>query len=142
MQISGDTHAIVGEPAKLQVSVIDAQTQQPVKDVQINITATQVENRWIALNYASSPDASGNLTWQQQFFDGAPHKIEAEVAPLPKSARQFKPFKVAQTIQVEGVAPPLQVRLITLTYFTGIIAVAFWIGFRSRRKRELQLAHR
>jgi hypothetical protein len=132
MQISGDAHAVVGEPAKWQVRVINAQTQQPVSDVQLNITATQLENHWIALNYVSSPDASGQIIWQQQFFDGAPHKVEAEVAPLPNSARQFKPFKVAQTIEVEGVAPPLQVRLITLTYFSGIVAIAFLIGFQLR----------
>jgi hypothetical protein len=140
MQISGDTRAVVGEPAKLQVSVINAQTKQPISDVQLNITATQLENQWIALNYTGSPDASGKITWQQQLFDGAPHKIEAEVAPLPNSTRQFKPFKVAQTIEVEGVAPPLHVRLITLTYFTGIIAIAFLTGFRLRRKQTLKLA--
>lgn len=75
------------------------------------------------------------LKWQQQFFDDAPLKIEVEVSPPANAARQFQPFQVAKTIEVEGVAPPLPVRLIALTYLTSIVVAGLLIGIWLRRNR-------
>ncbi|MGV0025355.1 hypothetical protein [Phormidesmis priestleyi] len=135
VRLSGDTNATVGKLAQFQVAVIDLKTKQPVKDVILNIKATQLENNWVAFAYQGVPDAMGQLTWQQQLFDGAPHKIEVEVAPAPNSNRKFQPFTVAQTIDVEGVAPPLLVRLISLSYLVGVVGVGLVLGFRLQRQR-------
>ena len=135
MHLSGDSSATVGQPAKLQVSVVDAKTQQPVTDVMLKLTTTQLENDWIAFAYQGTPDSTGKLIWQQEFFDGTPHGIEVEVAPQANSAQQFQPFQVAQDISVEGVAPPLFVRLISLTYMTGIVGVGLLMGLWSQRQR-------
>jgi hypothetical protein len=139
MQLSGDPSATVGQLAKLQVSVTDTKTRQPALDVRLKVTATQLENNWVAFAYEGIPDNTGKFTWQQQFFDGAPHKIEVEVAPQANASRQFQPFQVAQTIPVEGVAPPLSVRLISLAYFTGIVGVGLLLGLGLRRRRIRQL---
>jgi hypothetical protein len=139
MRLSGDKSAIVGQPARLQANVIDAQTKQPVADVQLKITATQLENNWIAFAYEGQTDATGQFSWQQQFFDGAPHKVEVEVFPSSNAVRKFQPVQVEQTIEVEGVAPPLQVRLTGLVYFTSLIAVGLLVGSSIRRRRQLSL---
>jgi hypothetical protein len=128
VQLSGDSGATVGQPAQLRVSVMDAKTDKPVTDVAIKVTTTQLENKWVAFAYQGIPDRKGIFAWQQQFFDGAPHHIEVEVAPQENSTRQFKPFRVAQNIAVEGVAPPLQVRLITLAYLTGLVGLGLLLG--------------
>jgi hypothetical protein len=99
----------------------------------LNIKATQLEDKWVAFAYQGMTDAKGQLTWEQQFFDGAPHKIEVEVSPQPQATRQFPPLRVAKSIEVEGVAPPLQVRLIALAYFTSIIVLGLVIGLKLRR---------
>lgn len=134
IRLSGDKSAIVGKPARLQVNIIDTQTKQPVPDVQLKVTTTQLENNWIAFAYEGLNGKAGQFSWQQQFFDGAPHKIEVEVSPSANAIRKFQPFQVGQTIDVEGVAPPLQVRLTGLLYFTSFVVVGLLLGFGIRRK--------
>jgi hypothetical protein len=139
VELSGDSSAMVGQPAKLQVSVKDAKTNQPVTDVSLKVTTTQLENSWVAFAYQGIPDRNGTFAWQQQFFDGAPHRIEVEVAPQAKANRQFKPFQVAQNLSVEGVAPPLQVRLISLAYLTGLVGLGLLLGLGLQRRRTQSL---
>lgn len=134
LQISGDKHAIVGQVANLQVQAIDTKTNQPATDVVFNVKTTQLEDNWVAFAYQGIPDPSGKLAWQQQFFDGATHKLEVEVSPQPNTARQFQPFEANQEIEVEGVAPPITVRLIGLAYFTGIVVLGLAIGLWLRRR--------
>lgn len=138
LQVSGDDSATVGKPTNLQVKVIDTQTNQPATDVILKLKTTQLEHEWIAFAYLGVPDAAGQLTWQQQFFDGAPHKVEVEVSPQPGSARQFLPFRVKREIEVEGVAPPLPVRLTALAYFTGIVVIGLLSGLMLQRRSSLR----
>jgi hypothetical protein len=139
VQLSGDSSATVGQPAKLQVSVMDAKTFKPVTDVALKVTTTQLENKWAAFAYQGIPDLNGTFAWQQQFFDGAPHRIEVEIAPQANANRQFKPFQVAQNIDVEGVAPPLHIRLITLAYFMGLVGLGLLLGLKLQRRRTQSL---
>jgi len=142
MQLLGDTSATVGQPAQLEVSVVDAKTRLPVTDIVLKVTTRQLEDNWVAFAYQGTPDSTGKLAWQQEFFDGAPHSIEVEAAPQASSKLQFQPFQVAQNISVEGVAPPLSVRLISLAYFTGIVGVGLLLGLglqHRRRKRSRTL---
>ncbi len=133
LQIIGDHRAKVGQVANFQVEALDAQSQ-PATDVVFNIKTTQLENNWLAFAYQGIPDPTGKLTWQQQFFDGAPHKLEIQVLPKSDAARRFQPLQAAQEIEVEGVAPPLEVRLIGLTYFTSIVGLGLAIGLWLRRR--------
>jgi len=141
VRLSGDTSATVGRLAQFRVGAIDTKTNQPVKDVVLTLKATQLENNWVAFAYQGAPNATGQLTWQQQFFDGAPHKIEVEVAPAPNSTRKFQPFTVAQTIDVEGVAPPLLIRLISLSYLVGVVGIGLVLGLTLQRQR-IQMTRR
>jgi hypothetical protein len=138
LRLSGDVSATVGQLANFQVNAIDSKTKQPVPDVLLNLQATQLEDNWLAFAYQGVPDATGKLKWQQQFFDGAPHKIEVEVSPPANAARQFHSFQIAKTIQVEGVAPPLSVRSIVLAYLTSIVVVGLLLGIWLRRNKQQQ----
>lgn len=134
LEITGDSHATVGQVANLQVQAIDTITNQPATDVVFSIKTTQLENNWVAFAYRGIPDLNGKLTWQQQFFDGANHKLEVEASPQQNTARQFPPFQAEQEIEVEGVAPPIAARLIGLTYFTSIVVLGLLIGLWLRRR--------
>ncbi len=134
-RIRGDVQATVGQPAMLSIQVLDTATGQPANDVMVNIKATQTENNWVTFAYQGMTNTNGQLTWKQQFFDGAPHKIEVEVSPQPQTKRQFLPLRVAKRIEVEGVAPPMSVRLIALAYFTSIIVLGLLLGLRLKKKR-------
>ena len=137
VRLSGDSNATVGTPANLQVQLIDNKTNLPVTDAVVDLKTTQLENNWLAFAYQGVLNEVGKLTWQQQFFDGAPHKIEVKVAPQPNAARQFEPFQVQREIEVEGVAPPLLVRLIVLGYLTGIVGIGLLMGFLVKRLQFL-----
>ncbi|MBE9206481.1 hypothetical protein IQ244_08125 [Nostoc sp. LEGE 06077] len=138
VQLLGDVSATVGQPAKLQVQVVDEKTKQPVSDVLLNIKTTAQEDGWVPFAYQGTPDAAGKLSWEQQFFDGAPHNIQVEVSPQPNSSRQFSPLRVQKNVDVEGVAPPLSIRLIVLAYLTGIIIIGLLVGLQLRRKLSPQ----
>lgn len=129
-RLSGDTKAIVGQAANLRIEVFDATTQEPRNDVMFKIKTTPVEDEWVAFAYEGKADTTGKLKWQQQFFDGAPHKIEVEILPQSNAPEKFIPFVVEREIEVEGVAPPLLTRLISLAYLTSIIAIGFVIGIK------------
>lgn len=128
MKLSGDTDATVGQLASFQIRVMDTKTKQPATDVGLRITTTQLENNWVSFAYQGIPDRTGTLAWKQQFFDGAPHSIEVTAIPQTETKRSLQPFQVSQNISVEGVAPPLLTRLISLAYFVGIVVVGLLIG--------------
>jgi hypothetical protein len=137
VQLSGDANATVGIPANLQIQLIDTKTNLPVTDAVVDLKTIQLENNWLAFAYQGVLNEVGKLTWQQQFFDGASHKIEVKVAPQPNAVRQFEPFQLQREIEVEGVAPPLLVRLIVLGYLTGILGIGLLMGFLVKRLQFL-----
>ena len=132
VRLSGDTNAMVGQPASLQLTVRDVKTQKPVS-VNVQVVTTQLEHNWITFAMQGQADATGQFSWQQQFFDGAPHKVVAIVSPTANSPTQFKPIEVGETLEVEGVAPPLQVRLTSLAYFVGMVGLGLLSGLFIRR---------
>ncbi len=133
VQISGDKYATVGELANLQVSAIDSKTNQPLTDVTFKLKTTDLENNWVAFAYEGIPDATGKLKWQQQFFDGAPHKLEVEVIPNSVNS-QFKPVVATEEIEVAAVATPLLTRLISFAYLIGTVIIGLAMGLTSRGK--------
>ncbi len=139
VQLTGDDAAIVGELAHLQLQVTDAKTQQPVPNLAVAIASTQLEEGWRAFASEGVTDAQGTLKWQQQFFDGAPHQVDVTVTPSTNARRQFPPIQVAQTLAVEGVAPPLPVRLATLAYLTGFVAIGLLLGIGLNHRRPPRL---
>lgn len=136
LQLSGDSHATVGQLARLAVRATDTATGQPVTDVRFNLKTTQLEDNETVFDYQATPDPTGTFTWQQQFFDGAPHRVEVTVAPAPNSPRQIQPIQVAQDVEVEGVAPPLPTRLISLFYFTSIVAAGLLLGLGQQQLKK------
>lgn len=132
----GDDSSRVGQLAEIAVQSRDLDTGQSATDVVFKVKATRLEGNDTVFAYQGSPDANGELRWKQQFFDGAPHKLEVQVSPQPNAARQFQPFQVSKEIEVEGVAPPLYVRLIGLIYFTSFLLLGVLLGLWLKRDRR------
>lgn len=130
--IAGDTDAKVGQVANFEIQAIDPKKDRPVTDLNFKIKTIHQESKWVAFAYNGKTDINGKFAWQQQFFDGAPHKVEVEFAPQ-NDATEFVPLRVTRAIEVEGAAPPLSVRLIPLTYCTGIIAIGLILGLQLRK---------
>ena len=137
VKITGDKMATVGRLANLAVEVKDSTTGAAIKDVGLRVSAIALEDNLTVFAYQGFPNSEGKLIWQEQFFDGSPHKVEVEAISLPESKRQFPAVKVAQSVEVEGIAPPIYIRLIGLFYFTVIVGMGMAIGLLIQHKREL-----
>jgi hypothetical protein len=133
VKIDGDKNATVGKLANLSVEVND-NMGKPIKDAVLDVKVIALENNLTVFGYKGFPEQDGKLVWRSQFFDGAPHKVEVEV-----SKRQFSPIKVAQLVEVEGIQPPMLIRLITLFYLTAIVGIGMTIGLLIQELRKQQL---
>jgi hypothetical protein len=138
LELTGDAQTAVGKMATFRAKLTDGQTNQPVTDAIVAVKSIALENDWVAFGYQGGLDSQGLLTWQEQFFDGAPHKVEVTVSPNPTGSRQFQPFQTSREIEVEGIAPPTSVRLIGLFYFTSVLAVGVLVGLWLQRRRLAQ----
>ncbi len=138
VKLEGDKNATVGKLANLEVQVKDAATGQPIKDVGLQVKAIALEDNLTVFAYKGVTNQAGKLTWREQFFDGSPHKIEVEATPITESNGQIPLIKVAQSVDVEGIAPPIYIRLIGLFYFTAIVGLGMAMGLLIQYRREPQ----
>ena len=137
VELSGDNQAVVGKLATQTVQITNPTTGQPITDVQVSLQSVALEHDALLFSYQGIPDPTGQFTWEEQFFDGAPHSVTATVAPLEQSSQQFTPLQVSHEIEVEGIAPPLSVRFISLLYFTLIFVAGLIAGFWVRRRKTM-----
>jgi hypothetical protein len=135
LELTGDKQATVGQLASFQAKITDIKTNQPISDMNLAIKSTQLENNWVAFSYQGVTDLNGVLTWQEQFFDGSPHKVEVAVLPNANSNQQFSSFAANQEVDVEGIAPPMLVRLIGLFYFTAVMVIGLFVGLWVQKRR-------
>lgn len=138
-ELTGEAHAIVGQLATQGIQLTETATGKPVTDALVQVTAIDLEHQESVFAYEASPDATGRLTWKQQFYDGAPHQVTAKVSPLPGGNRQFAPLQVSREIEVEAVEPPLLRRLISLGYFTIVLVAGLVLGLLGRRRSRPRL---
>jgi hypothetical protein len=139
VSLTGDKTATVGKLANLAIQVKDTKNGQPIKNVGLQVKAIALEDNLTVFAYTGLTDQEGNLKWQEQFFDGAPHKVEVKTISLPNSNRQFPAINVAQVVDVEGIAPPMYIRLIGLFYFTAIVGIGMAIGLLIQQRRNPKL---
>ncbi|MEM8677615.1 MAG: hypothetical protein AAGF83_27705 [Cyanobacteria bacterium P01_G01_bin.67] len=102
----------------------------------VRIESVALESDALMFADQGTLDNAGQLIWQEQFFDGSPHRVTATVIPVENSSGEFRSLQVSQSIEVEGIAPPLLIRFISLFYFTIIFVVGLSLGFW-RKKRQV-----
>jgi hypothetical protein len=138
LAITGDNSATVGKIANFQVKAVDAKTDRPVVGtVSIQTINTEKQDKWTAFGYQGAI-SNGQFAWQSGLFDGSGHQVNVEFTPAAVAGQQSTPIKVSQPVEVEGVAPPLYIRLISLGYMTGIVASAFLVAFWWRRRQDVR----
>jgi hypothetical protein len=129
IRLSGDQQATVGQLSNQTIQVVNAKTGNPEANVMVNVKTIALEDNKPIFGYQSRTDEQGKITWQQQFFDGAPHQVVAEVT----SPNQAK-LQVSHEVEVEGIEPPLYIRLISLGYYTGIFVLSLLAGLGLHRR--------
>jgi hypothetical protein len=132
IRLSGDRQATVGQLANQTIQVVNSKTGSPEANVVVNVKSIALEDNKQMFAYQGKTNDQGKLDWHEQFFDGAPHQVVAEVTPSNGTALQ-----VSHEIEVEGIAPPLYIRFISLGYYTGIFVLSLltgiWLHRRSSR---------
>lgn len=134
-RLTGDQLATVGQLSTQTVQVREAQTNLPLSNIRLQVEALALESNARVFAFEGKPDETGQLIWQQQFFDGAPHQVVVQV--LPAVDGLFEPFQIAHEVEVRGLEPPLFVRFVSLIYFTaffvaGLVA-GLWLHQRQTR---------
>jgi hypothetical protein len=134
LEFAGEDQTSVGQLASFQATLIDDKTKKPVEAL-FSIESTQLEDNWVSFAYQGRSDSQGSLTWNEQFFDASPHKVSLKVSPIATGNRRFEPFQITRTIDVEGVEPPIGIRLIGLAYFTAVVVAGLVLGLLLQRRR-------
>jgi hypothetical protein len=129
IRLSGDQQATVGQLASQTIQVVNAKTGNPEANVVVHVKAIALEDNQQMFVYQGRTDDQGKLTWKEQFFDGAPHQVLAEVTS-PNGAV----LQMSHPVEVEGIEPPLYVRFISLGYYTGIFVLSLLAGIGLHRR--------
>jgi len=139
IRLSGDRQATVGQLANQTIQVVNAKTGNPEANVVVNAKSIALEDNKQMFAYQSRTNEQGKLAWNEQFFDGAPHQVVAEITRANGTALQ-----VSHEVEVEGIEPPLYIRFISLGYYTGIFVLSLLAGilFHRRSSRSVTLFSR
>jgi hypothetical protein len=129
IRLSGDRQATVGQLASQTIQVVNSKTGSPEANVIVNVKSIALEDNKQMFAYLGKTNDQGKLAWNEQFFDGAPHQVIAEVTPSNGTALQ-----VSHEIEVEGIEPPLYIRFISLGYYTGIFVLSLLTGIWFHRR--------
>ncbi|MGA7952839.1 MAG: hypothetical protein WCA07_04890, partial [Gloeobacterales cyanobacterium] len=97
----------------------DRRTGQEIPSA-FEVSVINTENNWKLFSIATP--IADHLRWKQQFFDGSAHRIEVQTP----SHKKQPALTTQHSVSVEGIAPPLSVRLKALAYLTGFVALGLF----------------
>lgn len=132
IRLSGDQQATVGQLASQTIQAVNLKTGSPAANLAVEIQTVALEQQQPVFNYAAKTDSQGEITWQTQFFDGAVHQIVAKV--VEPNTPNKEALQVSHMVEVEAIEPPLYIRLISLSYCTGLFLLSLLIGMIWHRR--------
>jgi hypothetical protein len=135
LKLTGDDIPSVGHLANLAIQSTPLKSEKFTDKLWFQIRTIQLEDNETTFAYQTVTRFPGDLTWQQQFYDGAPHRVEVTVMPHPDTSSPFKPITLSRIIHVQGVAPPLTTRLISLAYLTGVVGIGLAFGLWQQQRQ-------
>jgi len=130
LNLDGAKEARVGTAESFQARLTDRRTGQEIPSA-FKVSVINEENNWKLFSIATP--IADHLRWRQQFFDGSGHRIEVQTPPYKKQPA----LTTKHLVSVEGIAPPVSVRLKALAYLTGFVALGLFgmMGLKLRFSR-------
>jgi hypothetical protein len=130
LNLDGAKEARVGTAESFQTRLTDRRTGQEIPSA-FKVSVINEENNWKLFSIATP--IADHLRWRQQFFDGSGHRIEVQTPPH----KQQPALTTKHSVSVEGIAPPVSVRLKALAYLTGFVALGLFgiMGLKLRCSR-------
>ena len=131
LNLDGAKEARVGTAESFQARLTDRRTGQEIPSA-FKVSVINEENNWKLFSIATP--IANHVRWRQQFFDGSGHRIEVQTPPHKKQPA----LTTKHSISVEGIAPPVSVRLKALAYLTGFVALGLFgtMGLKLRSSRS------
>jgi hypothetical protein len=131
LNLDGVKEARVGTAESFQAKLTDRRTGQEIPSA-FEVSVINTENNWKLFSIATP--ITNHMRWRQQFFDGSGHRIEVQTPPHKKQPT----LTAKHSVSVEGVAPPVSVRLKALAYLTGFVALGLFgiMGLRGLKLRS------
>lgn len=71
----------------------------------------------------------GKTSQHLQFFDGAPHQVTITAHPVNRAQAFAQPLQTAFEMEVNGIHPPMGVKLRTLAVFMGVLVIGMVVGW-------------
>ena len=79
----------------------------------------------------------GETSQRLQFFDGAPHRVMITAHPANRDRAAEPPLQAVFDMGVNGIHPPMAIKLRTLTLFIGVLTIGMVVGwFCPVRRKE------
>jgi hypothetical protein len=72
---------------------------------------------------------TGETSQRLQFFDGAPHRVMITAHPAHRDAGEPGPLQAVFDMDVNGIHPPLAVKLRTLALLIGVLTIGMVVGW-------------
>jgi hypothetical protein len=131
LNLDGAKEARVGTAESFQAKLSNRRTGQEIPSA-FEISVFNTEKNWKLFSIAAP--IANHMRWKQQFFDGSGHRLEVRT---PRYGEQ-PAIITKRSVSVEGVAPPVWVRLKALAYLTGFVALGLFgtMGLRGLRLRS------
>jgi hypothetical protein len=119
LNLDGAKEVRVGTAESFQARLTGRRTGQEIPSA-FEVSVINTENNWKLFSIATP--IADHLRWRQQFFDGSGHRIEVQTPPHKKQPALI----TKHSVSVEGIAPPISVRLKALAYLTGFVALGLF----------------
>lgn len=129
----------VGHLTKINGQIINQADNRPVTNVLVKITAHHIEDDKTML-YTEFIAADGEFSFENQFFDGAEHLLTFSAEPTASSSSNFTPISKQFPVEVAGVQPPLDVKVKTMVFLLGLMAIGMLVGVTGAKARKSRRA--
>ncbi len=113
----------VGETAELRGTLLDANNQ--LIPARFHLTFMQMEHD-LEVFSTDLLSSEGQFSWNGQFVDGSPHRVEVEAFPTNE---KLKPIKASFEVGVQAVPPPLAATGKSFSSLMLFAALAMLSGF-------------
>ena len=132
LSVSGEGKTAVGNLSSFSVQAVDLRTMKPAAELPIHVDVLQLEEGFPVLSFTGIADVAGKVSWKQSFFDGAPHRIEAQI-----DQGRFPGLHSWKTVSVEAIHPSLSRRLTTFAYMIMFLLMGMLVGLLIKERTRL-----
>jgi hypothetical protein len=130
--------ATVGELTTISGEVQDHK-EQLIENIKVKITTYHIEDEKVMFE-GEFLSLDGTFSWNNQFFDGAEHKVIVTATPTSESI-DFKPITTEYVIDVTGINPPNTVIVKTMIFLLLLTFLGMGIGYQTTKKLRQRKQH-